>query len=212
VTAPGARSGGHPDDLVGAGRRPALDGLGLLLPSSWWSIDLRDEAARHRSVAQLVEAQLGRADVDAALRRDLRTRLSRATDDASAAGGRMMAISLMRVEGVPVPATVTVYRVPGALDEEGLALLDGVLRDGDHESLDAATGPTGTVVRRVRRRPGDPELGAESIEQLLVDYWVDPQDGYGLVSLVFSSPLVQIAPALLELFDTVATSVGPSEG
>jgi hypothetical protein len=210
VTAPDVRSG--PDDLVGAGRRPALDGLGLLLPSSWWSIDLRDEASRRRSVAQLVEAQLGRADAEAALRRDLRTRLGRATDDAAAAGGRIMAISLMRVEGVPVPATLTVYRVPGALDEAGLALLDDVLRDGDHDSLDVGEGPAGTVVRRVRRRRGDAELGADAIEQLLVDYWVDPRDGHGMVSLVFSSPLVQLAPALLELFDTVATSVAPSEG
>lgn len=88
-------------------RRPSADGWGVLLPASWWTIDLRDHDARRRSVATLVDHQVGRADEHASFRRDVRERLNRVAQDAASAGGRLMAMSLMRVGGVPIPATMT---------------------------------------------------------------------------------------------------------
>ena len=38
-------------------RRPRVDAVGLLLPATWWTIDLRGEDSRRRSVAQLVAEQ-----------------------------------------------------------------------------------------------------------------------------------------------------------
>ncbi|MGN8244380.1 hypothetical protein ACTHAM_001283 [Cellulomonas soli] len=199
----------------GDGRRATTAGLTLLVPASWWVIPLGTGDALRRSVGALVDEQVGRRDQDAPLRASLRTQLTGAAEQAAAAGGTLMAISLMTVDGVPVPATMVVYRVPGlTLDEPGLqALVDGLTADGEArpDSLDVAAGQFGPVVRRLARRAGDVDLGASEITMMVVDYWLDAGDGGHVVQLTFSSPMVQVAAALLDLFDTVASSVGPEE-
>ncbi|HEY3438856.1 MAG TPA: hypothetical protein VGK35_14320 [Actinotalea sp.] len=197
-------------------RRPTVDSLGILLPASWWTIDLRDDAARTRSVAALVEQQIGRADVQATLRADIRRELGQAAEQAAAAGGRLMAVSLMQADGLPLSATLTAYRVPGAdLTGTGLTELEGVLRDsaqGTDVAIDLAEGARGPVLRRVTRRSGAADLGAERLSMLVADYWLDPDDGHGLLLLTFSSPLVEARDAWLGLFDTIVASVAPAEG
>ena len=197
-------------------RRPTIDSLGILLPASWWTIDLRDETARTRSVAALVERQIGRADIQATVRADIRRELGQAAEQAAAAGGRVMAVSLMRADRMPLAATLTAYRVPGTdLTGTGLTELEGALRDsaqGSEITIDLADGPRGPVLRRVSQRPGPVDLGAERLSMLIVDYWLDPEDGLGLMLLTFSSPLVEVRDAWLELFDTIVASVAPAEG
>ncbi|MGY4644812.1 hypothetical protein [Cellulomonas sp. URHB0016] len=271
-------------------RRPRVDGLGLLLPESWWTVDLTSEASRRRSVAKLVEHQVGRDDQRANLRADLRKELGRAVDESADRGGLMMAISLMRAGDVPVPATLTVYRVPGAgLLGVGLDELELILRagSGTFDSLDLAEGPRGPVLRRVGRRDGPEDLGAEKVEMLVAEYWLSAgdelddldlgddlddlvgghelgspgnqnlpgdngepgngepaddepgndelghgelgngglgndgesgarhpagdADGPGLVSLVFSTPLVVAREPMLLLFDTIVATLGAAE-
>lgn len=189
-------------------RRARGSGLSLLLPTSWWTIDLTDPGSRSRAVRSLVEHSLGRADEAAQLRADLRTRLGRAADQAAAAGGVLMAVSLMKVGDLPVPATGTVYRVPGLrLDAAGVESLTATLRESEAESLDVAQAEDGTpVIRRVRLRPGDPELGAEDITQMVVDYWRTLGVAGPTVSMTFGSPMVQVREALLDLFDTIVSS------
>lgn len=198
-----------------AALRPLADGWGVLLPSSWWSISLATESTRRKGVASLVEEQVGRADVKASLRADLRRHLDGVADSAAAAGGRILAVSLMRAEGIPVPATLTVFRVPGGgLLERGVAEMHDVLAaDSDaSDALELAEGPSGAVLRRITRRPGSEALGGEGVELLLADYWVDPGDGRGLLCLSFSTPLVGQAHAMLGLFDVIVASVGPVGG
>lgn len=199
-------------DAVTSVRRPSADGWSLVLPASWWTIDLRTEESRRRGADGLVTEQVGRADDRAALRAELRRHLGRAAGDAARAGGRFMAVSLMRVGDRPVPATLTVYRLAGSdLETQGVVELEAVLRsttlEGDR--LELAAGPVGPILRRVRQRAGSAELGAEDVSLLVADYWVDPGDARGLLYLSFTSPLVQVAEAMLELFDTVVASVGP---
>ncbi|MDM8084498.1 hypothetical protein QUV83_06970 [Cellulomonas cellasea] len=195
-------------------RLASTAGMTLLVPASWWVIALGDDVGLRRSVADLVDEQVGRRDQDAALRAALRARLTASAAQAAAAGGTLMAISLMTVEGVPVPATMTTYRVPGlTLDDAGLSTLVDALASSDAvpDALDIAPGQFGPVVRRVCRRAGDDDLGATEITMLVVDYWLDAGDGGPVVQLTFSSPMVQVAAALLDLFDTVASSVGPDD-
>lgn len=196
-------------------RQARQAGIGILLPESWWTIDLRDATARERSVAQVVDRQFGRSDDRATLRADARRHLRRATEDATHAGGRLMAVSLMVAGGLPLPATLTVYRLPGQdLTTQGVAELEASLQDeGPSEStLDLADGPAGPVLRRIGRGAGPNDLGASELSMLVADYWLDPHDGEGLVYLVFSSPLVEAQDALLHLFDVIAGSIGPAEG
>lgn len=200
-------------------RRPTADGWGLLLPATWWTVDLRDEQARRRSVATLAEQQIGRQDDRAALRADLRKHLDRAADDAATAGGLFMAISLMRVGDVPLPASLTVFRLPGegltsTLTGTGVRELEAVLRSDlpAGVALDIADAPAGPVLRRVSQRSGSADLGAQDVPLLLADYWLDPGDARGLLYLSFSTPLVQAREPVLELFDMVVSSVGPVDG
>lgn len=189
-------------------------GVSLLLPTSWWTIDLPDPGARARGVRALVEHSLGRADEAARLRADLRTRLGQAADQAAAAGGVLMAVSLMRVGELPVPATLTGYRVPGLrLDPAGVEALIGTLREPAPEALDVALGEDGApVVRRVRLRDGDAELGGEDVTQLVVDYWRALGEGGPVVQLTFGTPMVQVTSAMLDLFDTVVASAARLDG
>ena len=178
------------------------------------TVDLRDEAARRRSVSALVERQVGRDDSRASLRGDLRSQLGRAADDAARAGGRIMAVSLMRADGIPVPATLTMYRVPGAaLDDRGAEELARLLRASQqqHDEIEIAHGLLGPVLRRVSRRQGDASIGGSDVTLLLVDYWLDPTDAHGLMQLSFSSPLLELREGLLELFDAIVASVSPAE-
>lgn len=198
-------------------RRPRVDSVGILLPASWWTIDLTDEGSRHRSVGRLVDRQVGRADDRAALRADARKQLGEAADQAAAAGGRMMAVSLMQAQGIPVTATLTAYRIPGRdVTGAGVVELESIMRkdtaSSEGSSLELAEGPQGPVLRRVSQRTGPVELGAERIPMLIVDYWLDPDDGHGLMLLTFSTPLVGLREAFLDLFDTIVASVGPAEG
>ena len=211
-----------------APRRPSVDSVGILLPASWWTIDLRDTTTRTRSIAALVEQQVGRADIQASLRAELRAELGRAAEQAAAAGGRLMAVSLMQADGFPLSATLTAYRVPGTdLTGAGLAQLEEVLRtdegvashgspaDGSGEqtgTVELAEGPGGPVLRRVRHKQGSADLGAERLRMLVVDYWLDPEDRQGLLLLTFSTPLVDAQDGWLELFDVIVASTGTGQG
>jgi hypothetical protein len=203
-------------DPVDDARAFRADGVGIVLPASWWTIDLRTEESRRRSVSRLVEQQLGRADHRASLRAELRRELGGAADQAAAAGGRLMAVSLMQAQGFPISATLTTYRMPGGdLTGHGVAELESVMRssaEGDDVALDLAEGTLGAVLRRVSRRSGPAALSAEDVPMLVVDYWLDPDDGHGLMLLTFSTPLVELREVFLDLFDTVVASVGPAEG
>ena len=196
-------------------RRPKVDSLGIMLPASWWVIDLRDDDARRRSVARLVAQEVGPQDELATVRAQLRSRLDGASHDAAAAGGRLMAVSLMRAAGIPLTATVTVYRVPGAgVPGDELEHLHGALEEAPvpGQELELAMGIEGPVLRRVYVRTATDDVDAPAIPMLLVDYWLDPQDGHGLVLMSFSSPLVTAREGLLDLFDLIVASVGPDEG
>ncbi|MBO9553607.1 hypothetical protein [Cellulomonas sp.] len=196
-------------------RPQEVAGVRVVLPATWWAVDLRDEAARRRSIATLVGQQLGRGDELAALRADLRRHLEVVAIDAAALGGQLLAISLTRAGPVPIPASVAVYRaLAGDRARETLANVEAALRaePATSDTVDAAQGPHGPVLRRTRTASGAAEIGAQDVPMLLADYWLDLGDGAGLVSLTFSSPLVEAREALLPLFDTVVASVTPVTG
>ena len=112
--------------------------------------------------------------------------------------------------GAPaVPASLTVYRVPGSLDARGRAAMTDVLAtDEPGHTLDIGEGPAGTVLRRVRPAAASTGLtGEHALPALIADYWVEPAPGVQLVYLVFSSPLVDLRDELVQLFDTVVASV-----
>lgn len=183
--------------------------VAVLLPDDWAVIDLEDEAARTTAVDTLVEQQLGSSPELASLRAALRADLRRSTEQAARAGGNLMALAVGS-GGLPtVPASVTVYRVPGSLDARGRAAMTSVLAsDEPGHSLDIGDGMAGTVLRRIRPAAARSALtGDHELPALVADYWVEVAPGAQLLYLVFSSPLVEHRDELARLFDTVVSSV-----
>lgn len=141
-------------------RRPRVGSVGFLLPASWWTIDLATEESRRRSVSRLVDQQVGRADDRAGLRADARKQLGDAADQAAAAGGRVMAVSLMQAQGVPITATLTVYRVPGGeVTGIGLVELESIMRVADDGVLEWPGDAEGRRGRGVRAGCGRCDAG-----------------------------------------------------
>ena len=187
-----------------------VDGtVAVLLPDDWAVLDLEDDAARTACVEELVARQLAGVPELAPLRAAMRQELLRSTERAARAGGVLMALAAASAGGPSVPASLTVYRVPGSLDARGRVAMTGVLAsDEPGHTLDLGEGPAGTVLRRVRPTGASSGLtGDREVPALVADYWVEPTPGAQLVYLVFSSPLVDLRDELLGLFDTVVSSV-----
>lgn len=187
----------------------AVDGqVVVLLPDDWTTLPLDDDT-RADSVRALVDRQLGGSPDLQPLRSAMRRELLQQTEHAARAGGVLMALTI-GTDGPPsVPASLTVYRVPGSLDERGRTAMIGVLAsDEPGHSLDLGAGATGNVLRRVRPARASTGLtGDHQLPALVVDYWVEAVTGAPLVYLVFSSPLVGLRDELLDLFDNIVASV-----
>ncbi|MCM0639540.1 hypothetical protein [Cellulomonas wangsupingiae] len=183
--------------------------MAVLLPDDWAVLDLEDDTARAARVEELVARQMGGVPDLAPLRAAMRQELLRSTERAARAGAVLMALAVGTGGAPHVPASLTVYRVPGSLDARGRAAMTGVLAsDEPGHTLDLGEGPAGTVLRRVRPGGASSGLtGEREVPALVADYWVEPTPGAQLVYLVFSSPLVDLRDELLGLFDTVVSSV-----
>jgi hypothetical protein len=45
------------------------------------------------------------------------------------------------------------------------------------------------------------------LPQLQAEYWLDPRDGAGLFHAIFTTPLLEQADALVEMFDGIVSTV-----
>lgn len=180
----------------------------LLVPEDWYRLPLVEDAALQRAVAAVVDRQFRGLDDQPLLRRETTEALLERGRRAREGGGVDLYLSYSDVAGVPLALSLLVSVLPLP---PGVSSLRAVARDLDAEGSRAELVdlPGGTAVRR--RRIGNvdaTELGASpDSESLLVDYtFLGPEDT--LLLLSFSSPLVQVADALAELFEAVAGSLG----
>lgn len=197
--------------------------VGVMLPADWHVVDLSTDATRHADVTALVDRQVPRRDDLATVRRRLRREVEESSRRAAQAGGRFSAYMLTTVGPLPLPAALTAYRTPGSLTSpEALATLAATLTERLGTApggVDVGDGPLGPVLRAVTLRtatagdtspngsaPDDGAADEPGTELLLCDYWSDPGDGDGLLLLSFSTPLVPLRDAMLDLFDTIAGS------
>lgn len=191
----------------------------VVLPDHWWRIPLQPPQARERSVDRLIERRFAGVDDNPQLRADTRSQLLKQAEDAAAVDGELLALSLQEVEGVPVPASLTLYWMylppePGTVrgDGEIVQELRDELEPGGAAGLDRDVGlditkvAAGTVMRRVHETAAELH-GAEPVAALIADYWVERPDGLGVVYLNFSTPLLGMREALLCLFDAVVSAM-----
>lgn len=102
----------------------------FVLPGTWRYVPVADAIASKRVVARVTEQAVGRTDDRAKLRADIRSRFTVAADRARDAGGEAMWICDEIMTGVPLPASIVLYRPPlvtrsaATVDERRVALHD----------------------------------------------------------------------------------------
>lgn len=183
----------------------------VTLPDDWAVIELGDDAARTADVQALLTERLGDEPRWADLRTDLTRVLLDSTAAAAGAHGLFVALTPGSGDGPPVPASVSVHRLPGQrVDARGRALLADLARTDAEpgQSLDLGETPHGVVLRRVRARDETPDDGRrDTLPSLVVDYWVEPTGSPDLLHLSFASPIADAREALVELFDAIVRTV-----
>lgn len=187
--------------------------VGVVVPGDWWLVPLVDAESRRRAVRGLVDRQFQGVDDQPHLKADLRQRLSVSAGEAAGANGRLMAVSIGQVGGIPLSATLTTYWIPlGApagsshLEDLTTNLVD-IDAGADGVRYDKAELGAGPALRRVRRQTSDdPALTEEPTELVIVDYWIEVPDRGGLAQLTFSTPMVWWEEPMLALFDAIAAT------
>ncbi|WP_434594681.1 hypothetical protein [Streptomyces sp. A5-4] len=189
----------------------APDDYQLLLPEGWFRLSLEPEK-RERSVGALLDRQLKGIDNAAHFRRDLRQELMRRAADAYRGGGIELYLSMQQAGSLTIPASLLVTLLPsppsgGQLPQaaELAADLSAKAKGKRHISVvDLAAGKAVRIREEIESLPGEDDYALPSVtlEHRLCIPGTDAQ-----LLLTFSTPLIQIADAMCELFDAIAGSL-----
>jgi hypothetical protein len=193
----------------------AVRDFSLLLPPGWARIPLDDRVPLR--IKQVVDARLSSAPAEhrEALRTGLTRDLTETLGTARSQGGLDVLLSLDPVAGMPVPASALVTHLQGDGEGDGVAGLLGTLTTGDDgvtvRELDLVEVAGAPAVRRLGTRDervapaGDLPGGVLHVTQL--EYYVPIPGTDGILVLAFSTPIEQLCPPLVGLFDVMATSL-----
>jgi hypothetical protein len=190
-----------------------LPDLRFQLPGVWSQVPLHDEEEARKAVRALVARQLGTADDRATMRNDLRRQLMSALAEAIAGEGQSMQVALDIVEGLPIPASFTVFLPSQALTpavgtdasavieilESGLAESDSV----DHDTIVRFTVGPSEVLRTSRLQEVPTEEGQDDLTVLVVDYWMTIPGTKRFILISFHTALAEAATEMTVLFDSI---------
>lgn len=184
------------------------------VPGDWLVLPLDvDRQARDRRIHHLVEKHAGRQDAFAHLRRRVIVRLRKSAAEAVNAGGFLMAMQSRFADGRPMSASAVFSILPLTKDASGNVLTDAELMAAflaDNEKANVMEHsvqdlPIGRAARI--RRPTNTGVhgndGREVVSET-VQYYVPLPDLNSTVALVFSTPILPLVDAYIELFDTMA--------
>lgn len=193
----------------------------LLLPEGWFRVHIEPER-RQQSVDALVERQFKGIDnapqLKAQLRQEMTGQAARAFDE----GGIELYLSLQQAGPFTVPASLLVAlglppqggRLP-ALDDIAARL---AAEAKDSQEVSVVELPAGPALRI--REEYDPARDRQAVKavktekdadyalpSVTLDYQVQVPRAEAILLLTFSTPLIQIADAMVDLFDAVAGSL-----
>ncbi|WP_105975577.1 hypothetical protein [Streptomyces geranii] len=191
----------------------------LLLPEGWFRVHI-DPERRDRSVDALVERQFNGIDNAPQIKAQVRQELIDQATKAFEEGGVELYLSLQQAGPLTVPASLLIAlglppqggRLPALDDIAGRLAAEG--NAGREVSVvELAAGPALRVREEydpARDRPPTAEAQKEAdyaLPSVTLDYQVQVPGAEALLLLTFSTPLVQIADAMVDLFDAVAGSL-----
>ncbi|MEU4166002.1 hypothetical protein AB0F46_03830 [Streptomyces sp. NPDC026665] len=193
----------------------------LLLPDGWFRIELEPER-RRQSADALVNRQFNGVDNEPRLRRLLQQELLERATNAFDQGGLELYISLQRAGTLTIPASLLITLIPPIRLRERFPSLRELAAELEAEGDERRTislvefgAGTAMKVRvdsdasdvRAPMANASRENEIDPLPSVTVDYQLGvPRSDMSLL-LTFSTPLVQIGDAMVELFDAVAGSL-----
>jgi len=166
----------------------------LTVPENWVRVDLQP-GVREPVVARLIDRQFSRADNAPELKRQVRNQFLRVAQYTYGNGGLELYVSLQTAGGLPLPASLVVTLTPPP-DKETLRITPNRLAKtlgNDGGQVTTTEIPAGSAVR-VRRQADTTTL----------DIHVGVPESGAYLILSFSTPLDQLADAMVDLFDSIA--------
>jgi hypothetical protein len=179
-----------------------VSGYRLVVPADWYGIGL-DPAEREQSVAALVGRQFTGADSVPRLKAQAERELLARATAAYAAGGVELYLSLQRISGIPVPASLAIFLLPP--DDDRAIPPPGRLAQllaGDDRQVTLVNLPAGRSVRVVRSG-----TTAETQRAATHEVFVPVPDSGWWLLLAFAAPVGPLAVALSALFDAISTTL-----
>jgi hypothetical protein len=166
----------------------------LAVPEGWVRVDLQP-GVREPALARLVNRQFCGVSNTANLKRQARDQFLRVAQYAYGNGGLELYVSLQTAAGLPLPASLVVTLTPPA-DKETLRVtpdrLARTLADGGGK-VTLINLPAGPAIR----------VRSQASATTLDIHVAVPESGAYLI-LSFSTPLDQLADAMVDLFDSIA--------
>ncbi|MZF86804.1 hypothetical protein [Streptomyces sp. SID5643] len=187
----------------------------LLLPEGWFRVHIGPEL-RERSVDALVSRQFEGVDNAPHLKRQLRESLLAQAAAAFRDGGIELYLSLQKAGALTIPASLLVTLLPLTGGDQPSAQDIAARLSVDEELevtvVDLSSGPAVRTLRSTGQAdrpapagvPGSPD---ETLPSVTVDYQLPIPGAGASLLLTFSTPLIQIAEAMVQLFDAVAASL-----
>lgn len=190
-----------------------LPSLRFRLPGTWAQIPLHDAEEARSAVRKLVNRQLGGVDEGANTREQLRRQFNEALKGAIAGDAQSMQIALEIIEGLPTPASFTVFlpaqpltpaigTKPGAVME----ILEKGIRarpDIDLASIVKFDTAESAVLRTTRLELMVVDTDAEPMKVAIVDYWMTIPGSKRFVLINFHTALADAVAEMTELFDAI---------
>jgi hypothetical protein len=184
---------------------PAPTAYRLVVPEGWWRVDL-EPSRTDASVAALVDRQWRGVDDAPHLKAEARQLLREQAIQARAAAGVALYLSVGPVGGVPLPASLLVALLPLADPAELPGLVQGRVAAG--ADVSPVRLPAGDALRsRWREEPVPDDPSGNVLATTCLDLHVPVPGARHVLLLAFRTPMEPLADALVELFDSVATTL-----
>lgn len=193
------------------------DRFGVVLPGDWMVLPMdRDQRVRDRRIAGLVRKEFGTDDRYATNRRMKIIKLRKAATEAVQNGGFFGALQGRLVGDVALAASLIASKLPtlkgpdgNPLNEAGAIAASLATRTAEREVSESSTvelmvGPAARL--RMRVRSAVEAEGKRPVPAEALHFYVPLPEADRTLSIVFSTPLLPLADAYMELFDLIAGS------
>lgn len=197
-----------------AARASIPRGFALRLPESWLEFDIW-RATRTGDIPRMVDTRIAEDPGLKPYRGALVKALRQAANEAERRGALFCAAMSELVEDAGMlAAIVMVFQTDGALDPAdntaeaiasqltSVAPIEGAAR---WRRVDVVEIPAGRAVRVQGVEPVD--LGGQSVDCVVMQTLVPVPDGHGVLNAVATSPQVELAEPMLDLFDAISATL-----